>query len=250
VLAYEKLLLKHRSGHVLPLHECARNHILKFFLPYFLINHPAQQLGDTFQIPAALKSARGPRLRCGEICSRSETVMLWNMVAARRCKHMVYRAPSRWAAVEFSSSTCCKGDLKVTTSALDEAIYQNTVGNSQGYPEGLSWNTGKNSRQRRPQRGRSIEVGRRVRPRHHDDDRSHRRRRREGVRPPQSDDGGRFRPRLAFRAGGDGIVRVVTAAGQPPHQASALTRQTKAARDRAAPVGGGRGAAQPELHRT
>jgi hypothetical protein len=33
----------------------------------------------------------------------------------------------------------------VITSALNEAIYQNTVGNSQGYREGLSWNTGKNS---------------------------------------------------------------------------------------------------------
>jgi hypothetical protein len=36
------------------------NHILKFFSPYFLINQATQQSGATFQIPAALKSARGP----------------------------------------------------------------------------------------------------------------------------------------------------------------------------------------------
>jgi hypothetical protein len=56
-----------------------RNHILKFFSPYFLINHPAQQSGGTFQIPTALESARGTRC----------------------CEHVVCRAPSWCAAVDF-----------------------------------------------------------------------------------------------------------------------------------------------------
>jgi hypothetical protein len=44
--------------------------------------------------------------------------------------------------VEFPFNFPAKGDLRVSTSALNEAIYQITPGNSEGYPAGLSWDTG------------------------------------------------------------------------------------------------------------
>jgi hypothetical protein len=66
VLACKTLLPKHHlrgGGRCI----CVRgNHILKFFSPHFLINHPAQQLGGIFP-------SKFPLL---EICSRFEAAML------------------------------------------------------------------------------------------------------------------------------------------------------------------------------
>jgi len=56
----------HRWGTI-----CMRiNHILKFFLPYFLINQPPSRWGANLHIPTALKSARGLRLWCVGMCSK------------------------------------------------------------------------------------------------------------------------------------------------------------------------------------
>src|SRR5260370_1956960 len=78
----------------------------------------------SFQIPAALNllAAEAARMQCVE---RLRSARQWN-------------SPS--------STLACKGDLRMSTSALTDAIYQNTAGNSQGYPLGVptswSWYSG------------------------------------------------------------------------------------------------------------
>src|SRR5260370_7665275 len=78
----------------------------------------------SFQIPAALNllAAEAASMQCVE---RLRSARQWN-------------SPS--------STLACKGDLRMSTSALTDAIYQNTAGNSQGYPLGVptswSWYSG------------------------------------------------------------------------------------------------------------
>jgi hypothetical protein len=55
---------------------------------------------------------------------------------------MEYVARPAMRGSRIPSSTSCNGDLRVSTSALNNAINQITPGNSQGYPAGLSWDTG------------------------------------------------------------------------------------------------------------
>src|SRR6202048_2415941 len=87
---------------------------LKVFSPYFLVTKPAQHLGT-------------PNSHCFEICSRPEAVSMLRLRDARQ-----------WNSL--SSTLASKGDYRMYT--LTDAIYQNTAGNSQGYPLGVptSWN--------------------------------------------------------------------------------------------------------------
>src|SRR5260370_5341413 len=78
----------------------------------------------SFQIPAALNllAAEAASMQCVE---RLRSARQWN-------------SPP--------STLACKGDLRMSTSALTDAIYQNTAGNSQGYPLSVptswSWYSG------------------------------------------------------------------------------------------------------------
>ena len=71
------------------------------------------------------------KFNCFEICSRPAAVSMQYVVRLRDA---------------VDSTLASKGDLKMSTSALSDAIYQNTAGNSEGYPLGVptswSWYSG------------------------------------------------------------------------------------------------------------